>query len=81
MRGFSFGINYAIKWDNFKQENKLNKINITPNWKTTAQIVIMALQNPNLDSKGFKNAFDIITEMGQKLDLANKYITNLKKEF
>ena len=58
----------------------MNKINITPNWKTTAQIVIMVLQNPNLDSKGFKNAFDIITEMGQKLDLANEHITNLKKE-
>jgi len=50
------------------------KINITPNWKTTAQIVIMVLQNPNLDAKGFKNAFDIITEMGQKLDLANDHM-------
>ena len=50
------------------------KINIAPNWKTTAQIVIMVLQNPNLDAKGFKNAFDIITEMGQKLDLANDHM-------
>ena len=57
-----------------------NTISIAPNWKTSAQIVIMVLQNPNLDSKGFKNAFDIITEMGQKLDLANEHITKLKKE-
>jgi hypothetical protein len=53
-------------------------INITPNWQAVAGIVIMVLKNPKQSPDGLKDAFDTITEMGEKLDLANKQIAKLK---
>ena len=53
-------------------------ISITPNWKTTSEIVIMVLQNKKLDAKGLQNAFEMIREMGIKLDYANEQLQKLQ---
>ena len=60
--------------------NVSDKIDITPNWITTGEIIIMALQNPNLDHKGFENVFANIRDMASKMDLANSIIRKLKEE-
>ena len=54
-----------------------NKINIAPNWKTTSEIIIMVLQNKKLDANGFQDTFEMIREMGSKLDLANEKLKKL----
>jgi len=53
-------------------------ISIAPNWKTTSEIVIMVLQNKKLDAKGLQNAFEMIREMGTKLDYANEELQKLQ---
>ena len=53
-------------------------ISITPNWKTTSEIVIMVLQNKKLDAAGLQNAFEMIREMGTKLDYANEELQKLQ---
>jgi len=53
-------------------------ISIAPNWKTTSEIVIMVLQNKKLDAKGLQNAFEMIREMGIKLDYANEQLQKLQ---
>jgi hypothetical protein len=53
-------------------------IDITPNWVTCGEIIIMALQNPKLDREGFDNVFANIRDMAQKMDQANKIIRQLK---
>ena len=60
--------------------NVSDKIDITPNWITCGEIIIMALQNPNLDHKGFENVFANIRDMAKKMDHANKIIKQLKSE-
>jgi len=56
------------------------KIDITPTWKSTSEIIIMVLQNKKLDAKGLQNAFEMIREMGSNLDLANNELKKLAKE-
>lgn len=56
------------------------KIDITPSWKSTSEIIIMVLQNKKLDAKGLQNAFEMIREMGSNLDLANNELKKLAKE-
>jgi len=56
------------------------KIDITPSWKATSEIIIMVLQNKKLDAKGLQNAFEMIREMGSKFDLANNELKKLAKE-
>ena len=56
------------------------KIDITPSWKSTSEIIIMVLQNKKLDAKGLQNAFEMIREMGINLDLANNELKKLAKE-
>lgn len=57
---------------------KNETINITPNWQTCGEIIIMALQNPDLDKKGFDNVFANIRDMAKKMDQANQIIKQLK---
>lgn len=56
------------------------KIDITPSWKSTSEIIIMALQNKKLDEKVLQEAFEMIREMGSNLDLANNELKKLAKE-
>ena len=60
------------------EEEKM--IDITPSWVTCGEIIIMALQNPDLDQKGFDNVFVNIRDMAQKMDQANKIIRHLKSK-
>ena len=53
-------------------------INITPSWKVSAEIIILALQNKKLDNKGLENVFYNIRDMAQKLDKANENIKRLE---
>ena len=55
-------------------------INITPNWQAVAGIVIMVLKNPKQSPDGLKDAFDMITEMGEKLDKANEDIDKVNQQ-
>ena len=56
------------------------KIDITPSWKSTSEIIIMVLQNKKVSAKGLQNAFEMIREMGNNLDIANKELNKLAKE-
>ena len=55
-------------------------IDITPNWKTASEILIMALQNPKLSKQGFDEGMATIREMASKLDMACKELNKLAKE-
>jgi hypothetical protein len=55
-------------------------IDITPSWKSTSEIIIMVLQNKKVSAKGLQNAFEMIREMGNNLDIANKELNKLAKE-
>ena len=55
-------------------------IDITPNWKTSGEILIMALQNPKLSKQGFGEGMAQIREMASKLDIACKELNKLAKE-
>jgi len=55
-------------------------IDITPNWKTASEILIMALQNPKLSKQGFDEGMATIREMASKLDIACKELNKLAKE-
>jgi len=55
-------------------------IDITPNWKTASEILIMALQNPKLSKQGFDEGMATIREMAGKLDIACKELNKLAKE-
>ena len=48
--------------------------------KKNVYYLIMVLQNKKVDAKGLQNAFEMIREMGSKLDLANKELNKLAKE-
>ncbi|MDB2441726.1 hypothetical protein N9W20_00210 [Candidatus Pelagibacter bacterium] len=54
-------------------------IDITPNWKTSGEILIMALQNPKLSKQGFDEGMETIREMASKLDIACKELNKLAK--
>jgi len=53
-------------------------INIAPSWKSYSEIIIMVLQNKKLDAKEFQNAFEMIREMGTKLDYAKEELQKLQ---
>ena len=55
-------------------------IDITPNWKTASEILIMALQNPKLSKQGFDDSMATIREMASKLDIACNELNKLAKE-
>ena len=55
-------------------------IDITPSWKAASEILIMALQNPNLSKEGFDDGMATIREMASKLDIACKELNKLAKE-
>ena len=55
-------------------------IDITPNWRTASEILIMALQNPKLSKEGFDEGMAQIREMASKLDIACKELNKLAKE-
>ena len=61
-------------------EEKESTIDITPSWVTCGEVIIMALQNPDLDQKGFDNSFEFIRDMAQKMDQANKIIRHIKSK-
>jgi len=55
-------------------------INIAPDWKTSAEIIILVLQNKNLDNRGYQNVFEMVREMGSNLDFANHKIKKLQEK-
>ena len=54
----------------------MKKISIIPNWSASAEIIILALQNPKLSKKGLDEAIFNIRDMANKFD---KYINQNKK--